>query len=27
MVFEETWGTPATWAVDPPGTLWTQASP
>ena len=27
VVFEDTWGAPATWAVDPPGTLWAQAGP
>ena len=27
LVFEETWGTPASWAVDPPGTEHTSAGP
>jgi len=27
VVFEDAWGSPAPWAVDPPGTLWTQAGP
>ena len=27
VVFEDEWGVAAPWAVDPPGTLWTQAGP
>lgn len=27
LVYEDAWGTPATWAVDPPGTRFTQAGP
>jgi len=27
LVFEDGWGEPAAWAVDPPGTRWTQAGP
>lgn len=27
LVFEESWGTPAPWAIDPPGTTHTAAGP
>jgi hypothetical protein len=27
LVFEDGWDEPAAWAVDPPGTDWTQAGP
>jgi hypothetical protein len=27
LVYEETWGAPPDWAVDPPGTAFTSAGP
>jgi hypothetical protein len=27
LVYEETWGRPAPWAIDPPGTTFTAAGP